>query len=84
MRLLGVCCNFEKCNHNSKLMPSVSAQDPASKHAPTAEGILPLWMKHGNFVISGTMWHKFNANRPWLTFAEFWLLKERAYKRHNA
>ena len=65
-------------------MPSVSAQDPASKHAPTAEGILPLRMKHGNFVISGAMWRKFNANRHWLTFAEFCLLKERAYKRHNA
>jgi len=30
------------------------------------------------------MWRKFNANRPWLTFAEFWLIKERAYNRCNA
>ena len=65
-------------------MPSVTAQDPASEPARTAEGILPLRMKRGNFVISGAMWHKFNANWPWLTFAEFWLLKQRAYKRRNA
>ena len=36
------------------------------------------------FVISGAMWRKFNANRPWLTFAEFWSMKERAYNRRNA
>ena len=65
-------------------MPSVTAQDPASEPARIAEGILPLRMKRGNFVISGAMWRKFNANRPWLTFAEFWLIKERAYNRRNA
>ena len=64
-------------------MPSVTAQDPASEPARIAEGILPLRMKRGNFVISGAMWRKFNANRPWLTFAEFWLIKERAYNRRN-
>ena len=64
-------------------MPSVTAEDPALKPARIAEGILPLRMKHGNFVISGAMWHKFNANRPWLTFAEFWLIKERAYNQRN-
>ena len=41
-------------------------------------------MKCGNFVVSGAMWHKFNANRPWLTFAEFWLIKKCAYNRRNA
>ena len=61
-------------------MPSVTAQDPAR----IAEGILPLLMKHGNFVISGAMWRKFNVNRRWLTFAEFWSMKERAYNRSNA
>jgi hypothetical protein len=40
-------------------------------------------MKCGNFVVSGAMWRKFNANRPWLTFAEFWLIKKRAYNRRN-
>ena len=60
-------------------MPSVTAQDPASEPARIAEGILPLRMRHGNFVISGTMRHKFNANRPWLTFAKFWLIKECSY-----
>jgi hypothetical protein len=63
-------------------MPSVTAQDPASEPAQITEGILPSWMKHGNFVIS--MWRKFNANKPWLTFAEFWSMKEHAYNRHNA
>ena len=29
------------------------------------------------------MWRRFNANRPWLTFAEFWLIKERAYNWRN-
>ena len=61
----------------------MSAQDPASEPARTAEGILPLRMKRGNFVISGAMWRKFNANRPWLTFAELCLLKERTYKCRN-
>ena len=65
-------------------MPSVIAQDPASEPAWIAEGILPLRMRCGNFVISGTMWRKFNANRPWLTFAEFLLIKERAYNLRNA
>ena len=65
-------------------MPSVTAQDHASEPTRIAEGILPLRMKHGNFVVSGAMWHKFNANRPWLTFAEFWMIKERAYNRRNA
>ena len=65
-------------------MPSVTAQDPTSEPARIAEGILPLQMRRGNFVISGAMWHKFNENMPWLTFAEFWLMKERAYNRHNA
>ena len=64
-------------------MPSVTAQDPASEPARIAEGILPLRMKRGNFVISGAMWRKFNANRPWLTFAEFWLIKEHAYNQRN-
>ena len=64
-------------------MPSVTAQDPVSESARIAEGILPLRMKHGNFVVSGAMWRKFNANRPWLTCAEFCLLKERTYKRRN-
>ena len=64
-------------------MPSVTAQDPVSEPALIAEGILPLRMRCGNFVISGAMWHKFNVNRPWLTFAEFWLIKECAYNRHN-
>ena len=64
-------------------MPSVTTQDPASELVRIAEGILPLRMKRGNFVISGAMWRKFNANRPWLTFAEFWLIKERAYNRRN-
>ena len=64
-------------------MPSVTAQDPASEPARIAEGILPLRMKRGNFVISGAMWRKFNVSRPWLTFAEFWLMKERAYNRRN-
>ena len=41
-------------------------------------------MKRGNFVISGAMWRKFKANRPWMTFAEFWMFKERAYNRRNA
>ena len=59
-------------------MPSVTAQDPASEPARIAEGILPLRLRRGNFVISGAMWRRFNANRPWLTFAEFWLIKERA------
>ena len=40
-------------------------------------------MKRGNFVISGAMWRKFKANRPWMTFAEFWMFKERAYNRRN-
>ena len=65
-------------------MPSVTAQDPTSEPARIAEGILPLQMRRGNFVISGAMWRKFNANRPWLTFAELWLIKERAYNRRNA
>jgi hypothetical protein len=65
-------------------MPSVTAQDPASKPVRIAEGIFPLRMRHGNFVISGTVWRKFNANRPWLTFTEFWLIKEHAYNRRNA
>ena len=64
-------------------MPSVTAQDPVSEPARIAEGIQPLRMKHGNFVVSSAMWCKFNANRPWLTFAEFWLIKERAYNRRN-
>ena len=64
-------------------MPSVTAQDPTSEPARIAEGILPLQMRRGNFVISGAMWRKFNANRPWLTFAKFWLMKERAYNRRN-
>ena len=59
-------------------------QDPASEPAQIVEGILPLRMRSGNFVVSGAMWRKFNANRPWLTFAEFWLIKERAYNRRNA
>ena len=42
-------------------------------------------MKCGNFVISGAMWRKFNANRPWMTFVEFWMFKEEhAYNRCNA
>ena len=61
----------------------MTAQDPASEPVQNAEGILALQMKCGNFVISGAMWHKFNANRPWLTFAEFCLLKEHTYKRRN-
>ena len=61
----------------------MTVQDPASKPVRNAEGILPLRMKRGNFVISGAMWRKFNANRPWLTFAEFWSIKERAYNRRN-
>ena len=65
-------------------MHSVTAQDPASEPARIAEGILPLQMRRGNFVISGAMWHKFNVNRPWLIFAEFWLIKEHAYKHRNA
>ena len=65
-------------------MPSVTAQDPASEPARIAEGILPVRIRRGNFVISGAMWRKFNASWPWLTFAEFWLLKERAYNRRNA
>ena len=65
-------------------MPSVTAQDPASEPAWIAEGILSLRMRRGNFVISGAMWRKFNVNRPWLIFAEFWLIKEHAYKRRNA
>ena len=65
-------------------MPSVNAQDPASEPAQIAEGISPLRMKRGNFIVSGAMWRKFNANRPWLTFAEFWMIKERAYNRRNA
>ena len=64
-------------------MPSLTAQDPVSVPARIAEGILPLRMRRGNFVISGAMWCKFNVNRPWLTFAEFWLIKERAYNRCN-
>ena len=64
-------------------MPSVTTQDPVSEPVRIAEGILPLRMKRGNFVISGAMWRKFNANSPWLTFAEFWLIKERAYNRRN-
>jgi len=64
-------------------MPSVTAQDPASEPAWIAEGILPLRMRRGNFVISGAMWRRFNANRPWLTFAVFWLIKEHAYNRCN-
>jgi hypothetical protein len=64
-------------------MPSVTAQDPASEPARIAEGILPLQKRRGNFVISGTMWRKFNANRPWLTFAEFLLIKDHAYNRRN-
>ena len=65
-------------------MPSVTAQDLASEHAWIVEGILPLQMRRGNFVISGAMWCKFKTNRPWLTFAELWLIKERAYNRRNA
>ena len=65
-------------------MPSLTAQDPVSVPARIAEGILPLRMRRVNFVISGAMWCKFNANRPWLTFAEFWLMKEHAYNRRNA
>ena len=57
-------------------MPSVTAQDLASEHAWIVEGILPLQMRRGNFVISGAMWCKFKTNRPWLTFAEFWMIKE--------
>ena|SRR6185503_17678130 len=64
-------------------MPSVTVQDPASEPTRIAEGILPLQMRRGNFVISGAMWRSFNANRPWPTFAEFWLIKDRAYNRHN-
>jgi hypothetical protein len=59
-------------------------QDPASAPARITEGILPLRMKHGNFVISGAMWRKFNANRPWMTFVEFWMFKEHAYDCCNA
>ena len=59
-------------------------QVPASEPAQIVEGILPLRMRSGNFVVSGAMWRKFNANRPWLTFAEFWLIKERAYNRRSA
>ena len=65
-------------------MPSVTAEDPALKPARIAEGILPLRMRRGNFVISGAMWHKFNASRPWLTFPELWLLKECVYNCRNA
>ena len=65
-------------------MPSVTAQDPALEPARIAEGILPLQMRCGNFVISGAMWRRFKVNRPWLTFAEFWSMKERAYNRRNA
>ena len=65
-------------------MHSVTAQDPASEPARIAEGILSLRMRRGNFVISGAMWRKFNVNRPWLIFAEFWLIKEHAYKHRNA
>ena len=64
-------------------MPSVTAQDPASEPARIAEGILPLRLRRGNFIISGAMWRRFKANRPWLTFTEFWLIKERAYNRRN-
>jgi len=62
-------------------MPSVTA--PASEPARIAEGILPLRMRRGNFVFSGAIWRRFKVNRPWLTFAEFWLIKERAYNRRN-
>ena len=65
-------------------MPSVTAQDPASEPARIAEGIMPLRMRRGNFVISGAMWRKFNANKPWLTFGEFWLMKEHAYNWRKA
>ena len=65
-------------------MPSVTTQDPVSEPVRIAEGILPLRMRRGNFVISGTMWCKFNASRPWLTFTQFWLLKDRAYNCRNA
>ena len=65
-------------------MPAVTAQDPVSEPARIAEGIQPLRMKHGNFVVSSAMWCKFNANRPWLTFAEFWSKKEPVYNRGNA
>jgi len=49
----------------------VSVLDPTSAPAQITEGILLLQMKRENFVISGAMWHKFNENRPWMTFAEF-------------
>ena len=72
-----------KCNYSFCFMPSMTAQDPASEPAWIAEGILPLRMRRGNVVISGAMWRRFNANRPRLTFAEFWLIKERAYNWRN-
>ena len=62
----------------------MSAQDPASELAWITEGIMPLRMKHENFIISGALWRKFNFNRPWLTLSEFWMYKERAYDRRNA
>ena len=65
-------------------MPSVTTQDPVSEPVRIAEGILPLRMRRGNFVISGAMWRKFNASRPWLTFPELWLLKECVYNCRNA
>ena len=67
-----------------KLMPSVSAQDPALKPAWITEGTMPLWMRFGSFHVADKAWAKYHYDHPWGSFVELLERLERKYDRGNA
>ena len=67
-----------------KLMPLVSAQDPALEHAWITEGTKPLWMRFRSFHLAGQAWAKYHYDHPWGSFAEWLERLEPKYDRDNA
>lgn len=61
-----------------------TAQVPGVDPALVTEGVLPLQMCRDRFFVSGSLWAKFSAKHPHVSFDDFWSYKLRKYDRKNA